>query len=419
MIDRWWQTSDSKPSVDQTPEKRIKDETTGLSSPKPLTEANLALLEGKISGAKKRKTDTALQTEPGMTEGAEAPNLSNDPKHTSNSTKIGDMLTMRNLLHGDRASEKSLTVTQAGDLVRAKRHSPMQDDELEKFKETRMRFMKRSEADYVTNVWSILILPDRTKYVPPKEEEPEKLLKRAFIDDHLDVTIDQLFLQTSLPKMNAKDDAVLQELLKKLPRIAIPKPDRSYGLSEDAFMLEEQRLNDLYTGLTKVAQSIYHTFFVVEFKSYKHPIAEAELQARRSGAALMHCLRQFKNLAGILDDASPPDAGSFVYSLAMIPDLAKLYVHWTELKPDRGLVYHMHWIQSYAMDKPSDAMELRHDVNNILEWGCEIRKNYIMGCLAKIKATQPWNLPEPSQAASVSGVQSANEVGVQGSKDGE
>lgn len=58
-----------------------------------------------------------------------------------------------------------------------------------------------------------------------------------------------------------------------------------------------------------------------------------------------------KGLAGTMDGDDEHDDGSFAFSLAMTPTLAKLYVHWDGVSPDGKPAYHMHSIGSYVLGK--------------------------------------------------------------------
>jgi hypothetical protein len=60
----------------------------------------------------------------------------------------------------------------------------------------------------------------------------------------------------------------------------------------------------------------------------------------------------------------------------------------------------MHLLKSYPLTDPEFVINLRRDVDNILEWGLNLRFEYIKQCLAKIKANDPkFKRLGPSKAA--------------------
>lgn len=310
--------------------------------------------------------------------------------HDSNLRSLSHQLELQGLKFGDRETRKAAIVQKVRQLIVGERLSKMGDEEAEQFEAARYEYRDRSEADFIHHVWCLLLLPTRT--VKKAEEEglsnDERVL-RAFKDDHLDMTISSDFFKESIPALDTSQDPVLEVLLACLPRIKTPRPDRAYGLRNDAFTEEQINLNEIVKKISRVARSIYYTFFIIEFKSSNAPILEAQLQARRSGACLVHSMREFKRKAGILNDTTVEDNGSFVFSIAMVPDQAQLFVHWAVEGSNRRVTYHMHELNSYSITQAGAVKDLRRDVDNVMEWGLTIRKEYIKQGLAMIRARDP------------------------------
>ena len=187
------------------------------------------------------------------------------------------------------------------------------------------------------------------------------------------------------------DNPILARFLDDLPRVKTPEPDRAYGLAKSAFTEKERVINDIMAYLSKVSSQMYHTLFIVEFKSITHPIAEARLQDCREGAAMINVMRQLKTKARISNNNDQLDAGSFVFSIAMVPGHAELYVHWAEppTPPSKVVSFHMHKLNTHSLDKGPDLAELRHDVNDVQDWRVVERRNYVKGLFTFDRGTGP------------------------------
>ena len=136
--------------------------------------------------------------------------------------------------------------------------------------------------------------------------------------------------------------------------------------------------------LAELSTGIYFPFFLIEFKSYQGTIEEATTQACRGGAAIIYSMRRLKEMANVLDEDHAHDTGSFAFSLAMVPSLAQLYVHWAKIGEDGNIVYHMNFLKEYGLRTGETVAALHHNVNNILEWGVGRRVVYIKELLARI-----------------------------------
>ena len=106
---------------------------------------------------------------------------------------------------------------------------------------------------------------------------------------------------------------------------------------------------------------------------------------------MINFMRKLKTKVGISNDNDQLDARSFVFSIAMVPGQVELYVHCAEppTPPSKAVNFHMHKLNTYSLDKGPDLAELRHDVNNVLDWGVVERRNYIKGLLPLIAEQDP------------------------------
>lgn len=176
-------------------------------------------------------------------------------------------------------------------------------------------------------------------------------LFKAWKKDHLAIARDKVFRHDSIPMTDTSDNPILARFLDDLPRVKTPKPDRAYGLAKSAFTEKERVINDIMAYLSKVSSQMFHTFFIVEFKSITHLIVEARLQACRGGTVMINVMRKLKTKAGISNDNDQLDAGRFVFSIAMVPGQAELYVHCAELPtpPSKAVNFHMHKLNTCSL----------------------------------------------------------------------
>ncbi len=193
----------------------------------------------------------------------------------------------------------------------------------------------------------------------------------------------QLFQKNSIPKIDTSD-AATEAILNKYPRIKRPKPDITYGLSSKEFSNEMMTINRLYYEQAGICPSLWHPFCIVE-ANMKGRIEDAIYQCVRGGAALVNAARQLKFLSGDLKlTTSGADLLTPVFSLAAVPTSIALQVHWAEVDSKGQTWFHMHHVYTYALRNRGEGKKLRHDLNNILDWGTLSRKDDIITMLTKI-----------------------------------
>jgi hypothetical protein len=279
-------------------------------------------------------------------------------------------------------------------IVDGERHSAMELDSQVNFVAIHDKFSFRNEATFAERMWKSLVQDRREKEVC-KGNDWEDCWRPEFWDkDHLDFNLQRNFEHGCVPLFQSSRHGAAAAL-SDLPKLKDPRPDIAYGLSSDAFTEEETVINDAHQTITGVSPGIFFTFFIVEFKGQGGTIDEAMTQACGAGAAMVSAFRQLNSNARV-ECSSRADVNSFAFSLALVPHTAKLSIHWAEVKneEDEGLenergetvTYHMNLLQTYSLTNELNVRDLRHDINNVLDWGVLTKKAEIKERLAAISA---------------------------------
>lgn len=164
-----------------------------------------------------------------------------------------------------------------------------------------------------------------------------------------------------------------RENLEKKLGLSNPVPDHLWGLKiPHNPPRNAPKLNAAATALIKLGGDVRWAGFAMEDKSADEPIAEAENQAIRSGAALVESRRQLKALARKPGEVEPVgvDTDCIAFSCSWVPQLANIHVHWHELTAEGYSIWHMNWVEGYRFSKDAEMRKFRHDVHNILDWVC-------------------------------------------------
>ena len=127
-----------------------------------------------------------------------------------------------------------------------------------------------------------------------------------------------------------------------------------------------------HTQLLGVAPGVQHPFFIVEGKSEQGSVADAQNQARRGGASLVHTTRSLLTHIGE-PDVEGLDMRIFILSATMSPDIMEIWVHWAEVIPT-GVRFHMNQVASRALAEEEQVVQLRKILHNILDWGVNKRR---------------------------------------------
>ena len=359
-------------------------------APTPLTEANLALLEGNMPSNAKSVCSYDSAT-------------SKDPNY------VREKLQLHGILYNDanalNTSKGKSILKAAHDLIAGSRLSPPSQKMLKEFVSTLQEEQGSNEATFIDVMWHILV--GRRRTVKAKSYDPtagdDDVLRRKWKDDHLRHRVDQEFVRGYLPGLDPDGEATLAKLLAKHTGMKNPKPDLVYGLANDAFKEVGTTAKTNHRDLAQISPGIYHPFFIIEFKSHQGDLLDAMNQASRGGAVLTNGMNILKEEAGIEELADEYDPGSFAFSLLLDPFGARTYVHWRELrvKNDKSVMYHhMHLLEVYNLESKESVDKLRIAVNNILDWGVGERKTWLLGMLAQLEARYEENTSTKSSAGS-------------------
>ena len=368
-------------------EKRARLEGAGSSDTLPLTQENLVLLQRSISPG-------------GDLNGSES-NMATDTKKPPKLTLIQakQCLQTHRLFVNDTTTKNHRINDLARNVTSQDRHSEMGDEEVQVFATQLEKTEYNNEMDFIAAMWKRIKLEQRTveKTPIPPEVDEEKLFLESWEKAGLATVRQQLFATGCIPKLDTEGNVIAALIESKLQRVADPAPDRAFGLDEDLFSRPEKDVMDLYPDSTKLSKACYQTFFAVEFKGGAGgaTIQEAQLQATRSGAAIVNAMRDFKKEAGQLTKENEEDIGSFAFTMAMNPSEARVYAHWAEMGTDGLMVFHQHMINSFYLVEGKNAPGARRAVNNILDWGVKDRKEYIRGLISKIRAKQEGATEQP------------------------
>jgi len=154
------------------------------------------------------------------------------------------------------------------------------------------------------------------------------------------------FLPNAIPKPDAEDNPNFQAALIAAGVSKNPKPGFAFGVSEKTFDRDQQYINVLLPRIASVSKDILYPFLVVEGKSSASGGTQydAENQAARSGAALVHTIEQLRAHASggnsVLNRSSKSQ--SAVFSNTVDPQSAHVWVYWCQTEESTGTkTYHM------------------------------------------------------------------------------
>ena len=250
---------------------------------------------------------------------------------------------------------------------------------------------------------------------------------KFFEDDGAVANVNRQFNGDLLPIwLEATDHIALRKMLAKETGLTAPKPDYTYGIYEDQYPdICSERFTPNTRAIMGVAPEMVHPFFIIEGKTTKGDLADAENQAIRGGATLVRARRLLNAKAGI-GDVVGPDQRSIAYSMTIDTNIARLWLHWCEILPKEpdGQVgginesetnpseqpqlyetYHMNSLFTMLLDDEDKLKELRHKVNNIIDWGCVKRMTDIRQVMTKI-----FEIEKAEKAANLADLNLGNET---------
>lgn len=348
---------------------------TPVRSTVPLTYANLRTIDPTMAPA-----------------GPKTPVKGSVKDSGSEASKDGDtvramtaLLRKRSYLIEDNQARKLYEgfLDKAKDLVNGGRYSDMKPASIEAIKTIYGHARTANEATFLTHFWSELMKKTRTVRASGAEDNSQ-LTEMTWYSSMVMSHIDQLFRSASVAAIPETDPTIIK-LLDDIPKIRIPKPDMLFGLIPEQWCSRQQiAVMDRYPEFAKPNFDLALPWFIVEGKSVEGNIEKAVVQAARAGAALVASWRGLDAIAGSQSLEDGPDRRSYVYSLCLSVRAAVISVHWAEVEKGQVVAYHMHMVTQYLLPDTQTFTNLRRDVNNILDWGADIRKQMVVGMLDSI-----------------------------------
>lgn len=342
----------------------------------------------------------------------------------------------RYLIDDAEAAERGkVLIDYAREIVNRLRKSVMGNPESADVLDIVREYRDRNESTYLNFFWHALI--NRSREVPqdisgllhqdcPTAGAQQRIgewAEREFSKDGVSVNWNAPFETGCMPPLHS-DDPLSISLFRDLPRVANPVPDLAYAYSKKTFTTDQRIIiGNLGCELTA---KMSHCFFIVEAKSMNAPVTEAENQACRGGAAMVWNRRRFNAAAErarkkrpsaepsppnatvsafdqsfpnppepLADDHWPrPDFNSFAFSFCFDATVANLFVHWAELCSAADITWHMSLLRCYNLSDREAYRHMRHDIDNILDWGASVRLTEIRAQIKDLEAV--YENPKPT-----------------------
>ncbi|KAL8957843.1 MAG: hypothetical protein Q9193_004987 [Seirophora villosa] len=263
----------------------------------------------------------------------------------------------------------------ADQITASERNSAMRPESAKRLERLRQWYQDSNENTFMAKWWTKLFKDERDVKVEETQEKTpdvsdlseEFWTSQSWDIDGLDESWDKEFRKDSLPKLDLTDRPAAKLVVEQNEQVKNPKPDICFGVRKDFFTIEQQDVNDLYAQYAGISKHIRHPACIVEGK-LNQTMDEVQAQCCRGGAALLHATRKMMEASGADVYQPGADLDSFVFSLALIPSTATLFMHWAEVKGGKRVFYHMNDVTMYHLRKDNAKAQLRHDLNNILEW---------------------------------------------------
>lgn len=305
-------------------------------------------------------------------------------KDLKNADTLGELISDNGLMFDDKAAFNKYTrfKDKIFDIIRPDRDSVIRPGSHKKFEAYLDCYARYNEATFLRKMFPLLMKDGlhlrETGLVMDTEKQQllgqsEYLEYRDFlIDEGIVETADREFLRTLVPSSCNRDcEIYMAKVLAKAANMTNPRPDYTFGIKRDQFPRESEAMVPEYiTALLNIAPGTRHAFLIVEGNPYDGVKAEAENQARRGGATLVHAERILRSLVEDVVDFEGPDEKSFVFSVIMDPDIVEFWVHWYEGKgPGQLGKFHMNRLASRNLVEEDHREDIRHKMHNIMEWG--------------------------------------------------
>lgn len=211
----------------------------------------------------------------------------------------------------------------------------------------------------------------------PEDDTGEPLLARGRSDQWRD----------TVPKpSDAPDNDALQAAMDVIGCPPRPKPDLSFGYSDEAFDVDlHNRRKALPDELLVLPRQPWYPYLVVEWKSPDVALRFAEQQARRDAAAAIDTLYQLLRMAEPTVEPSP--AITCVFSLCVDDRLAEYRVHWRHVDSSDGLVsYEAERIRTAVLHDEEQVFDTRTAITKALAW---VRGERLMAIRTALRGLKP------------------------------
>ncbi len=281
-------------------------------------------------------------------------------------------------IRDEKAKERYPEVVDiASQLVWRKRHSDMDEGSQRMALEERNDNAFTNEETFVKEMWNHMHKDQRDKRIDGLDDSDivdKDWTTEFWHKSHLGASWKRDFRLDSVPRLET-NDALYFDLLSSLPRVSTPRPDLAYGIKDRVFTQREKAVKLLHLRFVEVSRGIAFPFFAAEFKGAGGNMAEAEVQACRTGGAMVIALRELQKIPGREWKQAGADTSTFTFTLAMSTSQVQLHVHWAEIVPGNQPIYHMHLLHDYSLNRASNYRDIRRVLNNILDWGLKDRLN--------------------------------------------
>lgn len=240
-------------------------------------------------------------------------------------------------------------------------------------------YLRSSKEQFPTHVASVVnrIRKDRRSPIPEMQfdQSLESLEMGAGEPD-----VEEYFRRNVFPKptpqetlkrvdKNPMTKAAVPNVGTKL-RLSTPVPDMIYGYNRvEAFPDHQAQLRSMGNEMISNNQGLIYPFFVIEFKgdgpSGSGSMWVATNQCLGDSSSCVNIAQRLNHRLQQCQSENVKKIDNAAFSIAMNGTEARLYVSW---KHDE-LRYYTQKIDSFLLQRPSEYMEFRKHVLNIIDWG--------------------------------------------------
>ena len=185
--------------------------------------------------------------------------------------------------------------------------------------------------------------------------------------DDLKAVFDEPLITTSLPRDLHSS-------------INIQTPNLSFGLCTSHFTERQQHTISQYASQYLVSPSTVSAFLLIIHNDPPASIIDSDIQAARNATALLCAQRQLSILSNCVYDSDNMDQLSWVFSLTLTTEEARLNFHFIETGRDEPF-YRMHCLRRYDLGCVDDVKVLQRHLWNVLDYGVQYRRYHVVETL--------------------------------------